>query len=114
VLVDSAWSGVDRCWFTRHVEEPLAEIADQVTPGFAIEFQLLKNWCHRIWDSASLASDDLTAGHHKRLFVADDYDGFDVEASKQRSRKWLALDGIDFRRIGKKSFWEQSVVPRLL
>ena len=51
--------------------------------------------------------------HHKWLFVADDYQGFDVEAAKVRSRQWLALGNIDVRRIGKKSFWEQHVVPRL-
>ena len=45
--------------------------------------------------------------HHKWLFVADEYVGFDVEASKSRSRQWLALDNIDFRRIGKKSLWEK-------
>ena len=52
--------------------------------------------------------------HHKWLFVADDYQGFDVEASKDRSRQWLAIDDIDFHRIGKKSFWEKHVVPRLV
>lgn len=51
--------------------------------------------------------------HHKWLFVADDYRGFDVEASRVRSRQWLALGDIDSRRIGKKSFWEKHVVPRL-
>ena len=51
--------------------------------------------------------------HHKWLFVADDYEGFDVEASIERSRQWLALKEIDFRRIGKRSFWETQVVPRL-
>lgn len=51
--------------------------------------------------------------HHKWLFVADDYKGFDVAASKARSRQWLDLDNIDFRRIGKKSYWEKHVVPRL-
>ena len=52
--------------------------------------------------------------HHKWLFVADDYNGFDVEASKARSRQWLDLDNVDFRRIGKKSYWEKHVVPRLV
>jgi hypothetical protein len=52
--------------------------------------------------------------HHKWMFVADDYQGFDVEASKARSRQWLALDKIDFRRIGKKSFWEKHILPRLI
>ena len=52
--------------------------------------------------------------HHKWLFVADDYQGFNVEASKARSRRWLALANIDFRRIGKKSFWAEHVVARLI
>ena len=52
--------------------------------------------------------------HHKWLFVTDDYKGFDVEASKTRSRQWLRLPDIDFTRIGKKSFWQQYVLPRLV
>ncbi|NLS94828.1 MAG: hypothetical protein GXX96_21960 [Planctomycetaceae bacterium] len=51
--------------------------------------------------------------HHKWLFVADDYDGFDVEASKRRSAAWLSLSGIDKRRIGRRSFWQENVLPRL-
>ena len=51
--------------------------------------------------------------HHKWLFVADDYNGFNVEASKTRSRQWLALDDIDSHRIGKQSYWEEHVVPRI-
>ncbi len=51
--------------------------------------------------------------HHKWLFVADDYTGFNVEAAKTRSRQWLSLENIDFRRIGKKSYWEEHLVPRL-
>lgn len=51
--------------------------------------------------------------HHKWLFVTDDYTGFDVEASKQRSRSWINLPGIDRRRIGRKSYWEKHVLLRL-
>lgn len=51
--------------------------------------------------------------HHKWLFVADDYKGFDVEASKTRSRQWLRLPDVDFTRIGKKSFWVHNVLTRL-
>ena len=51
--------------------------------------------------------------HHKWLFVADDYDGFDVRQSRQRSLSWMALDGVDRKRIGRKSYWETTVVPRL-
>ncbi len=51
--------------------------------------------------------------HHKWLFVADDYDGFDVEESKARSRAWTALADIDRARIGRTSYWQEAVVPRL-
>lgn len=52
--------------------------------------------------------------HHKWLFVLDDYSGFDVEKSKARSMEWLRLPDIDFTRIGRKSFWEQNVLNRLV
>ena len=51
--------------------------------------------------------------HHKWLFVPDDYDGFDVEESKQRSQEWLALPDVDKSRIGCRSYWKTHVVPRL-
>ncbi|MEO8496283.1 MAG: hypothetical protein ABI614_14530 [Planctomycetota bacterium] len=57
--------------------------------------------------------DDPYIYHHKWLMVRDDYAGFDVEESKQRSRDWLALDDVDKTRIGRRSFWERTVVPRL-
>ena len=59
------------------------------------------------------ASVDPWIYHHKWRFVADTYTGFDVEAAKERSRRWLVLDDIDYRRIGKRSFWQTHVVPRL-
>jgi len=51
--------------------------------------------------------------HHKWLFVSDDYAGFDVEASRRRSLAWKDLDGLDKRRIGKKSYWVEKVLPLL-
>lgn len=51
--------------------------------------------------------------HHKWLFVPDDYRGFDVAESKARSEQWIALGGVDRSRIGRLSFWEKNVVPRL-
>jgi hypothetical protein len=51
--------------------------------------------------------------HHKWLFVADDYKGFNVAASKRRSATWLKLAEIDKSRIGTKSYWEEHVVPRI-
>ncbi len=50
--------------------------------------------------------------HHKWHMVKDDYPGFDVEESKRRSLQWMsALPVIDYKRIGKKQFWDQNVVP---
>jgi hypothetical protein len=51
--------------------------------------------------------------HHKWLFVADDYDGFDVAEGIARSQRWIALSSVDRSRIGRKSFWEEQIVPRL-
>ena len=49
--------------------------------------------------------------HHKWLFVDDQYKGFDVEASKQRSIEWLSIPGIDRKKIGKRSYWLNEVAP---
>jgi len=42
--------------------------------------------------------------HHKWLFVADDYGGFDTAASQRRSESW-ADRGVDRSRIGRRSQW---------
>jgi hypothetical protein len=49
--------------------------------------------------------------HHKWLFVADDYEGFDVKKSMERSEKWLKIKGIDYHRIGYKDYWEREIIP---
>lgn len=51
--------------------------------------------------------------HHKWLFVDDDYPGFDVAASKKRSRQWIGLGRVDRSRIGRLSYWRDVVVPQL-
>lgn len=51
--------------------------------------------------------------HHKWLFVADDYAGFDVAATKLRSLAWMSLPDVDKSRIGRKSYWDTEVLPRL-
>jgi hypothetical protein len=50
--------------------------------------------------------------HHKWMFVTDDYDGFDVAASKRRSEAIEQLD-IDKSRIGWKHIWDEEVAPLL-
>ncbi len=51
--------------------------------------------------------------HHKWLFVRDDYEGFDVNASRARSKAWEALDDVDRSRIGRLSYWTAYVLPKL-
>ena len=51
--------------------------------------------------------------HHKWMWVADDYTGFNVEQSKLRSLEWASLPNIDRSRIGQKKFWDANVVPLL-
>lgn len=50
--------------------------------------------------------------HHKWLWVKDDYRGFDVDDSFERSKKYLKMD-IDFKRIGDKDFWEKNYAKRI-
>ncbi len=51
--------------------------------------------------------------HHKWLFVAEDYAGFDVKQSVQRSIAWMSLPDVDKSLIGRASYWNVQVVPRL-
>lgn len=54
--------------------------------------------------------------HHKWMFVADDYAGFDVGASKQRSIAWKSIIGKDASvssRIGYKRYWDELLTTRL-
>jgi len=51
--------------------------------------------------------------HHKWTFVDDDYRGFDVDASFNRSKAWLKIPDINFNVIGHKHIWERDYVPRI-
>ena len=52
--------------------------------------------------------------HHKWMFVKDDYNGFNVSKSKNRSRRWLEVsDKINMSKIGSKGYWEEEVLPLL-
>ena len=51
--------------------------------------------------------------HHKWLWVDDDYRGFDVNQSFERSRKWLALPDIPFAKIGKPELWQKFIAGKL-
>ena len=59
-------------------------------------------------------SKDPKIWHHKWQWVAPDYTGFDVEASKERSKKWRGVVGTNKElssRIGSRSYWDANVVP---
>lgn len=48
--------------------------------------------------------------HHKWLFVKDDYKGFDVAKSKERSFEWKSVLGVNkelSNKIGRKDFWDK-------
>lgn len=47
--------------------------------------------------------------HHKWLMVAEDYTGFDVAQSRDRSCCWMSIDGVDTTRIGRLRFWSSSM-----
>jgi hypothetical protein len=52
--------------------------------------------------------------HHKWMFVEDDYKGFDVEESKQRSKTW-ENSGIEFdrKKIGNSNYWTDVVLNKM-
>jgi hypothetical protein len=51
--------------------------------------------------------------HHKWNFVRDNYDGFDVRQSIQRSIDWYrdAKDDVNMYKIGTQSYWNNNAVP---
>ena len=54
--------------------------------------------------------------HHKWQWVGDDYKGFDVNSSKERSKQWKSVVGVDksvSSRIGRKSYWDNEIVPKI-
>jgi len=51
--------------------------------------------------------------HHKWTMVRPDYDGFNVPESEERSQKWTSVPNINYRKIGKASFWNANVVPHI-
>jgi len=58
-------------------------------------------------------SSDPEIYHHKWLFVVDEYEGFDIEESKRRSAALNAIDGVDRKRIGRKSYWSEHCIATI-
>ena len=51
--------------------------------------------------------------HHKWMWVGDDYPGFDVNESFDRSRRWLQIPNINFNHIGNPAIWKTRYVPQI-
>ena len=51
--------------------------------------------------------------HRNWLFVNDDYSGFNVDDSKNRSIEWLKIPNIEFNKIGYKNYWDMNIVPHI-
>lgn len=80
-------------------DEPTVGLSVKVSPDGTISTTPMK--------------DDPQIWHHKWMWVADDYPGFDVEASKRRSLQWLPhVKKGESSRIGTKSYWDNEVQPR--
>ena len=56
---------------------------------------------------------DIAAARAIWLILPNQYPGFDLAESKARSIQWIELGDVDRSRIGRKSYWELFVVPRL-
>ena len=46
--------------------------------------------------------------HSKELFVSDDYTGFDIDKTKERTKLWQSLVTKEEKKlIGSKQYWKQ-------
>jgi len=54
-----------------------------------------------------------TIYHHKWTMVKDDFSGFDVQDSIERSKKWLAIPDLEPSKYGRRDYWDKNVVPNI-
>ena len=80
------------------VEAPNFDTAHEPTVGKITTFTLNSN--------STYTRSFRSLYHHKWLFVKDDYTGFDVQESFDRSKEWLALRGVSHSRIGSPRYWD--------
>ena len=57
-----------------------------------------------------------TVYHSKELFVSEDYDGFDIEKAKLRTKEWNSIPNIKElkSRIGNIDFWYNLLMENKL
>lgn len=80
------------------VEVPNFDTVDEPEVGRITTFRLNGN--HPVSRSSG------SIYHHKWLFVKDDYTGFSVQESFDRSKAWLALRGVYHARVGSPRYWD--------
>ena len=67
------------------------EITFMEAPDFDTADEPMVGWCFTVHKSGVCTMGHSTAvWHHKWMWVLSDYDGFDYEASRRRSRDWLS------------------------
>lgn len=93
------------------IESPDWDSADEPTVGDAYRVDRQGNV------KVTKGKADPQIYHHKHEFVAPDYKGFDVVASKKRSELWKSLPGAKDKqhlsRIGTKSYWDKHFIPAI-
>lgn len=88
------------------IESPDFDEADEPTVGRSLLIPMSAPW------KITNPPKNPLIYHHKWMFVKDDYQGFDVEESKQRSIWWKSQMGRDrylSNRIGRLSFWQSWI-----
>ena len=84
----------------------------QHSPNFCDAHEPWVGTCVRYRDgddhvSVTPPRSDPMVWHHKWMWVADDFSGFDVAAAKERSSSYEhRLDAHLRRRMGRKSYWD--------
>ena len=77
------------------------DIANEPTVG--------NSYCFKLDGRVRLIKGGTKVYHNKWQFVSSDYNGFDIENAKRRTKQWNAIKGIKELkcRIGNKVFWYQ-------
>ena len=92
------------------IQSPDFDTADEPTVGMSVKVSADGNV------KQTRPPSDPWIWHNKWMWVGDDYQGFDVDKAKERSKHWKNYIGVNrdvSSRIGKKSYWDQNIVPNL-
>ena len=81
------------------------------SPDFLTVHEPLVGYCYRYRENEwkkppKVRKDFKRVYHHRWMFVASDFDGFDVEKEKARTKLLNSLN-LDKKRIGNKNYWNK-------